>query len=81
MDRDVQDVIEREIDQEARARFPGTAVQQASCSLRVIIGAVSVTLSLIRLELGSRIGATTGERGEFLGGLTLIGVGVATSIL
>ncbi|MGH3274120.1 MAG: hypothetical protein ACRDNZ_07320 [Streptosporangiaceae bacterium] len=29
MDRDVLDVIEREIDQEARARFPGTAVRQA----------------------------------------------------
>jgi hypothetical protein len=28
MDRDVLDVIEREIDQEARARFPGTAVRQ-----------------------------------------------------
>jgi hypothetical protein len=29
MDRDVLDVIEREIDQEARARFPGSAVRQA----------------------------------------------------
>jgi hypothetical protein len=29
MDRDVLDVIEREIDQEARARFPATAVRQA----------------------------------------------------
>jgi Arc/MetJ-type ribon-helix-helix transcriptional regulator len=29
MDRDVLDTIEREIDQEARARFPGTAVRQA----------------------------------------------------
>ena len=29
MDRDVLDVIEGEIDQEARARFPGTAVRQA----------------------------------------------------
>ena len=29
MDRDVLDVIEREIDQELRARFPGTAVRQA----------------------------------------------------
>ena len=29
MDRDVLDVIEREIDAEARARFPGTAVRQA----------------------------------------------------
>jgi hypothetical protein len=29
MDRDVLNVIEREIDQEVRARFPGTAVRQA----------------------------------------------------
>ena len=29
MDRDVLDTIEREIDQEARVRFPGTAVRQA----------------------------------------------------
>jgi Arc/MetJ-type ribon-helix-helix transcriptional regulator len=29
MDRDVLDVIEREIDQEVRARFPGTAVRHA----------------------------------------------------
>ena len=29
MDRDVLDTIEREIDEEARARFPGSAVRQA----------------------------------------------------
>ena len=29
MDRDVLDTIEREIDQEAKVRFPGTAVRQA----------------------------------------------------
>ena len=29
MDRDVLDVIEREIDQEVRGRFPGSAVRQA----------------------------------------------------
>ena len=43
----------------------------------VVIGAVSVTMSLIGLELGSRIGAKTGERGELLGGLVLIAVGIA----
>jgi manganese efflux pump family protein len=42
-----------------------------------IIGAVSVTLSLAGLELGNRIGARTGERGELLGGLVLIAVGTA----
>jgi manganese efflux pump family protein len=43
----------------------------------IIIGAVSVALSLIGLELGSRLGTKTGDRGELLGGLVLIGVGIA----
>lgn len=43
----------------------------------VIIGAVSVSLSLIGLELGDRLGAKAGERGEIIGGLVLIGVGTA----
>ncbi len=43
----------------------------------IVIGAVSVALSLIGLELGSRLGAKTGERGELISGLILIGVGVA----
>jgi len=43
----------------------------------IIIGAVSVTMSLAGLELGNRLGAKTGERGELLGGLVLIGVGIA----
>jgi manganese efflux pump family protein len=43
----------------------------------VIIGAVSISMSLIGLELGSRLGAKTGERGELLGGLVLIAVGIA----
>jgi putative Mn2+ efflux pump MntP len=42
-----------------------------------VIGAVSIAMSLIGLELGSRIGARSGERGELLGGLILIGVGIA----
>lgn len=43
----------------------------------VVIGAVSVALSLIGLELGSRLGTRTGQRGELIGGLVLIGVGIA----
>jgi putative Mn2+ efflux pump MntP len=43
----------------------------------VIIGAVSVTLSLLGLELGDRLGARTGDRGELIGGVVLIGVGIA----
>jgi putative Mn2+ efflux pump MntP len=43
----------------------------------VIFGAVSVTMSLAGLELGDRLGAKVGERGELIGGLVLIGVGIA----
>jgi len=41
------------------------------------IGTVSVAMSLAGLELGARIGMRAGQRGELLGGLVLIGVGVA----
>lgn len=43
----------------------------------IIIGAVSITLSLAGLELGARIGATAGQRGEIAGGLILVAVGAA----
>jgi len=43
----------------------------------VVIGVVSVTMSLLGLELGSRLGTRTGDRGELVGGVVLIGVGVA----
>jgi len=43
----------------------------------IVIGVVSVGLSLIGLELGARIGNKAGERGEQLAGLMLISVGVA----
>jgi manganese efflux pump family protein len=43
----------------------------------VVIGALSVGLSLAGLELGGRLGAKTGRRGEVLGGIVLIGVGIA----
>lgn len=43
------------------------------------IGAVSVTLSLIGLELGARIGAVAGRRGEILGATVLIAVGIAVA--
>lgn len=45
----------------------------------VIIGAVSVGLSLLGLELGHRLGARTGKNGEILGGAVLIGVGIAVA--
>jgi putative Mn2+ efflux pump MntP len=43
----------------------------------ITIGVVSVTLSLIGLELGAQIGIRAGHRGELLGGLVLIAVGTA----
>jgi manganese efflux pump family protein len=45
----------------------------------ITIGVVSVTMSLAGLELGDRLGTRTGERGELLGGLVLIAVGVAVA--
>jgi manganese efflux pump family protein len=43
----------------------------------IIIGIVSVVLSLIGLELGARMGKWAGERGEQLAGVMLISVGIA----
>jgi putative Mn2+ efflux pump MntP len=43
----------------------------------IVIGLVSVAMSLVGLELGARIGRLSGRRGEQLGGLILISVGVA----
>jgi putative Mn2+ efflux pump MntP len=43
----------------------------------VVIGAVSITMSLLGLDLGSRLGTRTGDRGGLLGGLVLIGPGIA----
>ncbi len=39
----------------------------------VLVGAVSVALSLLGLELGGWIGTRTGETGELISGLVLIG--------
>jgi manganese efflux pump family protein len=45
-----------------------------------IFGAVSVVLSLAGLELGARIGKRAGSRGEQIGGLILMSVGVAIAL-
>jgi manganese efflux pump family protein len=45
----------------------------------IVIGAVSVTLSLIGLELGARLGTWAGRRGDQLGGLILVAVGAAVA--
>jgi manganese efflux pump family protein len=43
----------------------------------IVIGAVSVALSLVGLELGAGIGNWAGRRGEQLAGVMLISVGIA----
>ncbi len=43
----------------------------------IVVGAISVAMSLVGLELGSRLGRQFGQRGEFLGGALLVGVGIA----
>jgi putative Mn2+ efflux pump MntP len=43
----------------------------------LIIGVVSVAMSLVGLELGSRLGRLAGERGEQLAGIVLVSVGAA----
>jgi len=43
----------------------------------IVIGVISVGMALLGLELGNRIGARAGDRGELIGGLVLIGVGAA----
>ena len=46
----------------------------------VVIGALSVSLSLAGLEIGSRVGAKAGRRGAILGGIVLVGVGIALAV-
>jgi putative Mn2+ efflux pump MntP len=43
----------------------------------VIIAVVSVAMSLAGLEVGGRVGAAAGRRGEQASGVILIGVGAA----
>jgi manganese efflux pump family protein len=43
----------------------------------LVFGLVSVLMSLAGLELGARIGGRSGTGGELVGGVVLIGVGVA----
>ena len=46
----------------------------------IVIGIVSVAMALLGLELGQRIGSRTGDHGELIGGLVLIGVGCAVAL-
>jgi hypothetical protein len=60
--------------------LPGPGIHpggDAVLHLGQVIGAVSVAMSRAGLELGRHLGRRAGDRGEILGGLVLIGVGVA----
>jgi putative Mn2+ efflux pump MntP len=46
----------------------------------VVIGVVSVTLSLLGLELGARLGRRMGDRAEVVGAAVLMAVGIAIAI-
>jgi len=43
----------------------------------LVFGAVSIAMSLAGLEFGARLGKHAGESGELIGGVVLIGVGIA----
>jgi putative Mn2+ efflux pump MntP len=46
----------------------------------LLIGVVSVGLSLLGIEFGARLGAAMGERAEIVGGVALIAVGFAIGL-
>ncbi len=46
----------------------------------LVFGLVSVGMSIAGLEFGSRLGGWAGESGELIGGVVLIGVGVAIGL-
>ena len=46
----------------------------------IVIGAISVSMSLIGLEPCSRIGVRAGKRGELFGGLALVLIGVGIAV-
>lgn len=53
------------------------AYRVALVAAALIMAGMSVTLSLVGLELGDRVGHRLGEAGEFLGGAVLMAVGAA----
>jgi len=43
----------------------------------VVFGVVSAAMTLAGLEFGARIGSRAGEAGRIIGGVVVVGVGVA----
>ena len=46
----------------------------------LVFGVVSITMSLAGLELGARLGRWVGESSEMIGGIVLVGVGLALGL-
>jgi putative Mn2+ efflux pump MntP len=59
------------------AGFALGAYQVSLIAGAIVFGVVSAAMSLIGLELGARLGAHAGDRSELIGGVVLIGVGIA----
>jgi manganese efflux pump family protein len=59
------------------AGFALGAYQVSILTGAAVFGTVSVLMSLAGLEFGARIGSRSGQRGEVIGGVVLIGVGAA----
>lgn len=59
------------------AGFALGAYQVSILTGAAVFGTVSVLMSLAGLEFGARIGSRSGQRGEIIGGVVLIGVGAA----
>lgn len=59
------------------AGFALGAYQVSILTGAAVFGTVSVLMSLAGLEFGARIGNRSGQRGEIIGGVVLIGVGAA----
>lgn len=46
----------------------------------LVFGLVSIAMSLVGLEFGARLGAWAGDSGEMIGGIVLVGVGLAIGL-
>jgi len=62
------------------AGFALGAYQVSILTGAAVFGVVSVLMSLAGLEFGARIGQRSGQRGEIIGGVVMIGVGVAIGV-
>lgn len=62
------------------AGFALGAYQVGIVAGALVFGLVSIVMSLAGLELGARVGRRSGVSGEVIGGVVLVGVGVAIGV-